>query len=242
MTDVSTRALIAAIGFEFSGQADRADAALRQALQANPNNVDALFQFAANELPEFARGNPSDEARAVAARLGGAPGAVLRGWPLGAAQDWPALAALDGELARSDVTDVWYTEVVQLRADWRTKVMGEPRYPFDALRMVDRALVISPTLDLYVLRAAAASALEDDAIFVESGRYVHSFLLNKLDRAEQGAYVISDEELETTLLRLTAFDAKLTQLAEAGERRAVGVHEDIRDLLDEFEALARERG
>ena len=242
VTDVSTRALIASIGFEHSGEGDRAEVALRQALQANPNNVEALFRFAANELADFARGEPSDEARAAAARLGGAPGAVFRGWPLGAAQDWPALAALDGELGRSDVTDVWYSEVVQLRADWRTKVMDAPRYPFDALRMIDRALVISPTLDLFVLRAAAASALDDVAIFVESGRYVHAYLRSKLERAEQGTYVISDEELETTQLRLTAFDSKLTELAEAGGLRAADVHDDIREMIREFEALARERG
>ena len=242
VTDQSDRALIAAIGFEYNGESERADTAVLQALQANPGNVDALFQFAARELPDFARGAASEEARAVAARLGGAPGAVFRGWPLGAAQDWPALAALDNELARSNPTDIWYPEVVQLRADWRTKVMEQPRYPFDALRMVDRALVISPSLDLYVLRAAAASALDDDEAFVESGRYVYVYLADKLERARLGAYVISDEELETTRNRLQAFDIRLTELSEAVGPRAADVHDDIRGLIEEFDALARERG
>ena len=241
VTDLSTRALIAAIGFDFGGDTEQADNAVLQALRANPGNVDALFQFAARELPDFARGAASEEAQAVAARIGGAPAAVFQGWPLGAAQDWPALAALDGELARSNPTDIWYPEVVQLRADWRTKVLDRPQYPFDALRMVDRALVISPTLDLYVLRAAAASALDDDATFVESGRYVHGYLASKLERAEQGAYVISDEELETTRNRLQAFDIRLTELSEAGGLRAADVHADIRELVEEFEALATER-
>ena len=240
--DLSTRALIAAIGFEYGGESESADNAVRQALRADPDNVDALFQFAARELPDFARGAASEQARAVAARLGGAPGAVFRGWPLGATQDWPALANLDNELARSNPTDIWYSEVVQLRADWRTKVLGQSQYPFDALRMVDRALVISPTLDLYVLRAAAASALDDDAVFIESGRYVYGFLANKLARAEQGAYVISDEELETTRNRLAAFDLRLTEIAESGGRRAADVHEDILELIEKFDALARERG
>ena len=241
VTDLSTRALIAAIGFDFGGDTERADNAVLQALRANPANVDALFQFAARELPDFARDAASEEARAVAARIGGAPAAVFQGWPLGAAQNWPALAALDGELARSNPTDIWYPEAVQLRADWRTKVMDQPQYPFDALRMVDRALIISPTLDLYVLRAAAASALDDDAAFVESGRYVYGFLASKLERAEQGTYVISDEELETTRNRLQAFDIRLTELSEAGGLRAADVHADIRGLIEDFEALARER-
>ena len=242
VSDLSTRALIAAIGFDFGGETEQADNAVLQALRANPGNVDALFQFAARELPDFARGAASEEARAVAARIGGAPAAVFRGWPLGAAQDWPALAALDDELARSNPTDIWYPEVVQLRADWRTKVLDQPQYPFDALRMVDRALVISPTLDLYVLRAAAASALDDDATFVESGRYVYGFLASKLGRAEEGTYIISDEELETTRNRLQAFDIRLTELSDAGGLRAADVHTDILELIEQLEAIARERG
>ena len=242
VSDLSTRALIAAIGFDFGGETEQAENAVLQALRANPGNVDALFQFAARELPDFARGAASEEARAVAARIGGAPAAVFRGWPLGAAQDWPALAALDDELARSNPTDIWYPEVVQLRADWRTKVLDQPQYPFDALRMVDRALVISPTLDLYVLRAAAASALDDDATFVESGRYVYGFLASKLGRAEEGTYIISDEELETTRNRLQAFDIRLTELSDAGGLRAADVHADILELIEQLEAIARERG
>ena len=242
MTDLSTRALIAAIGFDYGGDTERADTAVLQALQVNPANEDALFQFAARELPDFARGAASEQARAVAVQLGGAPGAVFRGWPLGAAQDWPALAALDNELARSNPTDIWYPEAVQLRADWRTKVLDQPQYPFDALRMVDRALVISPTLDLYVLRAAAASALDDEAAFVESGRYVYGYLASKLRRAEEGTYVMSDEELQTTQNRLQAFDIRLGEMSEAGGLRAADVHADIRELIEEFEALASERG
>ena len=242
VTDLSTRALIAAIGFTYGGDSEGAESAIQQALRANPENVDALFQFAARELPDFAGQAASEQAVAAAARLSGAPAAVFTGWPLGATQNWPALAALDNDLARSNPTDIWYPEVVQLRADWRTKVLDQRQYPFDALRMVDRALVISPSLDLYVLRAAAASALDDDAAFVESGRYVYGYLASKLARAEQGTYVISDEELQTTRNRLTAFDLRLTQVAEAGGRRAANVHDDIRELIEEFEAIARERG
>ena len=240
--DLSTRAIIASIGFAYGGQSERAETAVLQALDADPDNADALYKFAARELAAFGRGEASEPARAAAAQLGGAPAAVFRGWALGAAQDWPALAALDGELARSNPTDTWYREVVRLRADWRTKVLDQPRLPFDALRMVDRALVISPNLDLYVLRAAAASSLDDGAVFVESGRYVHNYLADKLQRAEQGSYFISDEELQTTRNRLAAFDVTLRDLSAAGEPRAADVGQDIRELIRRFEILARRRG
>ena len=93
-----------------------------------------------------------------------------------------------------------------------------------------------------VTRDDAASALDDDATFVESGRYVHGYLASKLERAEQGTYVISDEELETTRNRLQAFDIRLTELSDAGGLRAADVHADIRELIEQFEAIARERG
>ncbi len=241
VADVSTRALIAAVGYEFTGQADRAEEALRVALAANPNNIEAQFQLISKELSDFARGQPSEEARSVAARLTGAAAAVVEGWPVGAAQDWQGLADLDDALARTDVTDIWYPETIQLRADWRTKVLGDERFPFDALRMVDRALVISPELDLYVLRAAAASALDDDGAFVESGRYVEAYITNKLQRMEEGTYIMSDAELETTLLRLGAFNTQLEELSAAGDRRAREVREAMLELFEEVEALARER-
>lgn len=241
VSDLSTRALIAAIGYDFTGQTDRANAALETALQADPDNMEARFQLVSRQLTSFARGDASEEIRAAAAQLTGAAAAVVRGWPIAAAENWPELAQLDPELARTEVTDVWYPKTVQLRADWRTKVADDRRYPFDALRMIDRALLISPDLNLYVLRAAAAVALEDDDAFVESGRYVHAYITSKLLRMENGTYVMSDAELETTLRRLGAFNNTLEALADAGGRRAGEVRNSMAELLEEVEALARER-
>ena len=61
-------------------------------------------------------------------------------------------------------------------------------------------------------------------------------------RAEQGSYFISDEELQTTRNRLAAFDVTLRDLSAAGEPRAADVGQDIRELIRRFEVLARRRG
>ena len=126
----------------------------------------------------------------------------------------------------------------------RTKVTNDDRHPFNALRMVDRALVIRPDLELYVLRAAAVLALEDREAFVESGRYVATYINDKLRRAREGTYVISDYELSIMEERLTVFDTMLKQLEgnPVAERRGQEVEDLISELRDEVEALVRERG
>jgi spermidine synthase len=238
--DLSTRALISALGFEYNGEQESMYQALRVALDANPNNDQAKFKMLNADLPSFALGEPSAEAQALAAQLSGVPAAVIEAWPIGAQQDWAALTALDGPLSRSLVTDLWYSDTVKLRADWRTKVIGDPQYAYDALRLVDRALVIAPELDLYVLRAAAAAVLEDQAVFVESGRYVAGYIRGKLARAEQGSYVISDRELTTIIARLTAFDRELGTVAGT-DVRAQDVHVQVSDLLRDVRTLQTQR-
>jgi len=238
--DLSTQALISALGFEYNGEQQQMYQALQVALDANPNNSQALFKRLTADLPSFALGEQSAEAEALAAQLSGVPATIIEAWPIGAQQDWASLTELDGPLSRSLVTDLWYPETVKLRADWRTKVVGEPQYAYDALRLVDRALVIAPELDLYVLRAAAAAVLKDQAVFVESGRYVSAYIQGKLTRAEQGAYVISDRELTTIVARLTAFGNQLTTVARADDREE-GVRTQVSDLLRDVRALQAQR-
>ena len=138
------------------------------------------------------------------------------------------------------MTDLWYPASVKLRADWRTKVVGQRQYALDALRLVDRLLVIRPELDLYVLRIAAAAALNDDAIFIESGRYVAAYLEDQLQRTNNGVYNLSDAELSTILVRLNAFETQLTLIARS-EARGEEVRNAIRTLQNEYKTLQDER-
>jgi spermidine synthase len=240
MPDLSTQALIAALGYEYNGDVEQMNEALLVALDANPNNAQARYKALAAELPSFADRRPSAGAQALAAELSGAPAAILEAWPLGAEQNWQALGELDRELSTSLVTDIWYPETVKLRADWRTKVVGQRQYAYDALRLVDRVLVIKPEIDFYVLRAAAAAGINDHAVFVESGRYVVAHLQGKLSRTKQGVYALSDRELATILRRLGAFEGQLTEIART-EARASEVRDMVSDLVEEYWALRDER-
>ena len=238
--DRSTQALIAALGYEHNGDGDLMNQALRISLNANPNNEQTRFKLLAAELPSFASRLPSIEAQALAAKLSQTPAVVIQAWPLGAEQNWQALSEIDRELGLSRVTDLWYPASVKLRADWRTKVVGQRQYALDALRLVDRLLVIRPELDLYVLRIAAAAALNDDAIFIESGRYVAAYLEDQLQRTNNGVYNLSDAELSTILVRLNAFETQLTLIARS-EARGEEVRNAIRSLQDEYKTLQDER-
>ncbi len=238
--DRSVQTLVSALGFEYNGERERMNEALRISLNANPNNEQTRFKMIASELPRFASRSPSAQAQALAAELSGAPAAVVKAWPLGAEQNWQALSEIDSELGRSRITDLWYPASVKLRADWRTKVVGQNRYAYEALRLVDRLLVIRPELDLYVLRVAAAAALNDHAIFVESGRYVAVYLEDQLQRTNNGEYNLSDAELSTILTRLNAFDTQLTIIASS-DRRGLEVRDIIRDLQRDYKVLQGER-
>ncbi len=236
ISNPSTQALVAAIGFEYNGNLASMNEALRVALSYDPGNVQARYKLVSAELPSFARRSPSAEALALAGELEGAPAAVVEAWPLGAEQDWQALADLDQVLGRSRVTDLWYPAAVKLRADWRNKVANRPEYANDALRLVDRVLVVRPELDLYVLRAASAATLADDEAFVESGRYVEAYLQEKLQRTRQGNYELSESELSSILTRLRAFENQLAAIAET-EQRAIAVRDGIADLIMDYGQL-----
>jgi len=233
--DATLRALVASVGFAYDGYADRALEAARAALQADPGHVTAQFAVIQHQLAEFAVGNPSAEAASIAAALRGPAAAVIEGWRLAAAQNWPGLADLDAVLARSEVTDIWYPYSVQLRAEWRTKIVGDDRYALDALRMLDRALMIQPLQNLYILRAAAAARLDDRAVLIETGRHIATLMAGELERA--GENPLSADALNTMLQRLRAFEQLLAALDETPNPRARQVAQHVAELMTEVRAM-----
>jgi hypothetical protein len=168
---------------------------------------------------------------------------VIEGWGYAATQNWLELVELEERLAASIPTDIWYPEATQLRVEWRTKVTAEGmerKLALDALRMADRALLISPTLDLYVLRAVCGLMLKDPYVFVESSRYVGAFIELKLDHAENGDYEMSSGELEVMRSRIRELSSKLNLgFIEPIRQRALETQKDMNLLADrirDFEA------
>ncbi len=199
--------LLNSIGLYHVGQDDEAQRHLRAALAENPYDTTIRYSMISGRLSELATGRADEETVAIANSLTGPPAAVVEGWKQAAVQNWQSLAQLDRELARSEPTDMWYADAAQLRAEWRTKVLvedDENRFARDAMRILDRALMINPSLDLYVLRAGSAILLDDPDATVESARAVGMHIENSLQRLEKGEYAVSTATRDVMLGRLNA--------------------------------------
>jgi predicted membrane-bound spermidine synthase len=216
------------------GRLDEARTAFAAALEADPFADYARYALIEPALPAIASGRADAEAMGLVRGLRGSAAAVVRGWELAGKQDVASLAALDRALGAADPRDLWYPEAVQLRADWRTRANDNARAADDALRMIDRALLIRPKPELLLLRAAAADVLDDDAAFVESVRAYLNLLLARLN--DQSMPMTSTEAMFTDR-RLFALRAKLDVIG-AKSRRAREVAESATHLL---ETLSRRR-
>ena len=67
-------------------------------------------------------------------------------------------------LATARPTDLWYLEATRLRADWRIKVTSpglQPRFAWEATRLIDNAIALYQDPDLYSMRVAAAFVADD---------------------------------------------------------------------------------
>ncbi len=242
VADDSDRAMITGLVRGSAGQLEGVREAYEAALRADPANADARFALLEPELASLAAGRASDEARELARALPGAPAAVLQGWELAARGDYEGLARLDPALARSNVTDLWYPHATRLRADWRTRIVGETRHARDALRMIDRAALIRPDVDLFLLRAAAAEVLDDTDAFIESCRHAAEVLDGRLEGSAAGSAPISGSELEINIRRFIALRADLLEVSDDPGAASSDVAARIEQLLTRMQLLARAQG
>jgi hypothetical protein len=205
-----------------------------EALEADPGNAEARFALVQPRLPALARGVVDDELGELIRGLPAPALAVVRGWELAASQDWAGLASIDRELAGANVTDLWFPEATQLRADWRVHVEGETRYAFDAIRMIDRALPIRSSLDLLMVRAVAANAVGDLVAFTETARAIGNFVRARIDSTLGGAALAEPERI----LMSRSLESLQGRLAAVDTAASPSVRESIGVLLDRLRLLA----
>ncbi len=226
--------------FQANGQAQQAREAFDNALRANPLNNQARYAIAKDYLGSLSRGEAPEEIQAIADGLSGSAAAVIQGWGHGAASDWPALAAIDTELGRTRVTDAWFPEVARLRAEWRVNVAEDrERFAFDALRFIERVLILAPDQNLYLLRAMCARILGDDDRLVESSRYIANYVRGNLNSSASQGFTYSARDLQQMRQNLSAITSQLGgDLNLADPERATAIIEDANALLryiDEYE-------
>ena len=219
--------------FQVNGQTDQAREAFTNALRANPLNMQVRYTIAKDYLGLLSRGEAPEDIQEIADDLSGPAAAVIQGWGYGAAADWPSLAAIDAELGRSRVTDAWYPEVARLRAEWRVNVAeNQQQFAFDALRFIERVLILAPDQNLYLLRAMCARILGDDDRLVESSRYIASYVRSNLNASASQGYAFSDRDLEQMRQNLTAITNQLSgEMDVADPARVTGVLDDANALL-----------
>ena len=231
----STRLMINALGLDYAGKEDRAIEYFWAALSEDPDNLRAKYHLINNNLAKLALGTATPEIQGVANSLYGAPAALVAGWKYALEGKWNSLSLLDTELAKSETTDQWYAKATQLRADWRLKTIDyEGRFANDAKRLLDRALIINPSLDRYVLRAASAFSIQDPDAFVESARIVGQYIEGTIKRVKDNEYEISKSELDIMIVRLNGLILQMTdQLAQFTSGRAYDVKEFLEEQLNE---------
>jgi predicted membrane-bound spermidine synthase len=215
----STRALIHGLIAQRKGQAEVARVELDAALLADAGNDHARFALLRPELAVLARGNAAEETLGLARPLGSSAAAVVRGWGLALAGDFRALAALEDALAAARFTDPWFPEAARLRADWRIRVAGDTRYARDAIRIIDRALVVRPDAELLLLRAEAAGVLRDVDAFIGTAYYALQNIADELRAVEMGNYILSPADLELTRRRIAAWQGMLAGASLDAARR-----------------------
>ncbi|MEE3198034.1 MAG: hypothetical protein VX225_06280 [Pseudomonadota bacterium] len=189
----------------------------------------------------IAQNNASDDLLSIVSGLRGGAAAVVRGWQYSIDQDWQSLYALDGEMSRSQITDLWYTNTARLRAEWRTRISpSEERFSveqFTALRLIDRALLIAPDRSLHLLRLASAIGIEDGDILMESARVIASSIGTELQSSFIDGYRFNNQQLQSMDQNLQLIANFLDgALVRHAPDRAEEIREEVTDLLNYVDA------
>jgi spermidine synthase len=97
--------------------------------------------------------------------------AVLDAARFASKSDWQGVASTDARLAEIPWTDTWYPEAVELRINWRTRVTNPDEkagFAEQAITLIDRSAIMSPTLGLYGFRMRAGFSAQRPDIVLES--------------------------------------------------------------------------
>jgi hypothetical protein len=240
--DSSTALLLRALALSFIGETAESAALIEAAIQENPLDERVLFMKVRPALAALATGTAGVDVHAAAQALRGSARAVVDGWQLAAAQNWHGLEALDGELARAVPTDIWYPQAAQLRAEWRTKdraSRASARANQEARDILNDALMISPSVDLYLLRSASALNLDDMDSFVESSWHVVRHIRQKLVQSDRGEYAMSAQERALMANRLYGISRVMDALSDRIDAaRGRLITSRIEQLLEEYQLMS----
>ena len=157
--------------FRMNRQLQRASELSRLAIDEYPADDSLRLDFLRGSFNELAIDKAPPEIVEVAAKLNPRPAGILAAARHAARNEWREVAQADAQLAQVPWTDVWYSEALELRVNWRVRVNGErdrKRYGDEAIMMIDRLAIMNPTLNLYALRTRAGFAANRPEVVIES--------------------------------------------------------------------------
>ena len=231
--DFSVRFEIYGTLFQATGEEDRSQESLTNALRANPLNMQARYTRVRPWLVALSQGGAPEDIRLIADELTGAAAAVIPALAHEAAADWASLAALEETLARSIVTDAWYIDAARLRAAWRLNWTGDlERLAAEALALVEHIMVRESNENLHTMRAMAARRLGDAGRLLESSAWLTANINAFLTASAGEGNGHSEEELAQARRNLMVIDSNLPDVtAVADPQRLATVRDNISGLI-----------
>ena len=157
--------------YAVAGQSDQARQFTRESLAAFPGSDTLRYASLQPFIGAIARGTADKELMSTITALPTSAQATLQGTRNLLAGKFGDLAQLDASLAEARWTDLWFADAQQLRAEWRSRVANPEisRSMADqAITLVDRLLVIQPSLAMFAVRARAALNADRPDVLVES--------------------------------------------------------------------------
>jgi predicted membrane-bound spermidine synthase len=157
--------------YRMKRQPQRSTELMRLAIDEYPADDSLRQEFLREWFAELANDRAPPEIAEVADGLGPQAARVLAIARHAAKSEWPGVARADAELAGIPWTNVWYSEALELRVNWRIRVADardRKRFGDEAISMIDRLAIMNPTLNLYGLRTRAGLVAERPEVVVES--------------------------------------------------------------------------
>ncbi|MHC4877217.1 MAG: fused MFS/spermidine synthase [Planctomycetota bacterium] len=159
----------------YAGDGADAQSHFVRALQLDPSDRQSQFRLLEHVLYEAATGRGNRGVVQLASQTRGLEATVLQAATHYYSHNWAALRGLDGALAVASPGDSALPLALTFRALWRAKVVGgkEARaLGVDAIRLIDRAQAIAPTVFAGTVRLEAAETAGDLNAWLESAAYL----------------------------------------------------------------------